>query len=100
MQVQLNPNEVVIKACDSKFLANPEAITGKLILTNQRVFFTDPDTSTEDVSIWPSAIKEIIHFSTGLFSKNGIQIVLKDGADHRFTVKDRESWTLLINRMY
>jgi hypothetical protein len=100
MNVQLNPNEVVIKACDSKFFISPEAKTGKLILTNQRVFFTEPESSTEDLSIWPSAIKEIIHFNTGLFSKNGIQIVLKDGVDHRFTVKDRECWTLLINRMY
>jgi hypothetical protein len=100
MNVQLNPNEIVLKACDSKFHTDPEVLGGKLILTNQRVFFTIPETISEDISIWPTAIKEIIHFSTGIFSNNGMKIVMKDGNDLRFTLKDRDQWTRLINKMY
>lgn len=100
MTVQLNPNEVVVKACDSKYFGQPEVITGKLILTNQRVFFTRPEQSSEDISIWPGAIKEILHFSTGIFSNNGLQINTKDGSNLRFMVKDRNDWTRMINKMY
>jgi hypothetical protein len=100
MNVQLNPNEVVVKACDSKYHKSPAVVCGKLILTNQRVFFTHTESSSEDISIWPTSIREIMHFSTGLFSNNGLQIIMKDGNNLRFTVKDRDHWTLLINKMY
>jgi len=39
MVIPLKANEVVIKAGDSSYLDDAEKICGKLILTNQRIYF-------------------------------------------------------------
>ena len=39
MIVKLNPNEVVIKADDTYQVIDNNTIEGKLIVTNQRVYF-------------------------------------------------------------
>ena len=39
MVVPLKANEVVIKAGDSSYLDDAEKICGKLIITNQRIYF-------------------------------------------------------------
>ena len=39
MKIEMNPNEMVIKAGDSNQVLNGNSIKGKLILTTQRLFF-------------------------------------------------------------
>ncbi len=39
MTVKLNPNEVVLKAGDTNQVFDNKTIEGKLIVTNQRIYF-------------------------------------------------------------
>ena len=101
MKIDLKPNELVVKAGDSLFL-NGKDVKGKLIVTNQRVYFEA--ISFEDKKynreINPSDIREVMPFSTFVFISNGLNIVTREGEELRFKVKNRKSWELLINKMY
>ena len=46
MTVKLNANEVVIKAGDTNQIINDNKISGKLIVTNQRIYFKTLDEET------------------------------------------------------
>jgi hypothetical protein len=39
MTVKLNPNEIVLKAGDTNQIVESNTIEGKLIVTNQRIYF-------------------------------------------------------------
>lgn len=101
MKIDLKPNELVVKAGDSQFL-NGKDVKGKLIVTNQRLYFeaiaaTDRNYSRE---IQPSDIREVMPFNTFAFISNGLNIVTKNGEELKFKVKKRSSWENLINKMY
>ncbi len=101
MKIDLKPNEQVVKAEDSKYL-NGMVVKGKLILTNQRIYFKpegDQDPKY-DFEIQPSEIREVIPFKTGLFSDKGLNIVVKSGKELNFEIRDRDTWCKLINKMY
>ena len=97
MKIDLKPNEMVVKASDSKYM-NGNKVKGKLILTNQRIYFISTDDS-HNKEINPEEIHEVIPFKTGLFSNNGLNIVKKDGSEINFNVKDRDTWCKLVNKL-
>jgi hypothetical protein len=101
MKVDLNPNEMVVKAGDSNF-CNGAITKGKLVLTNQRIFFTaqDGEIWREHLQIHPSEIREVMPYGKGLFSARGLSIITRTGNSFNFTLSDREAWTRLINKMY
>ena len=78
MVVNLKANEQVIKAGDSTYHTESEKIQGKLIVTNQRVYFKSDNGHADkfNVEILPSDIREIIYFSTNIFSPNGFDVVM------------------------
>ncbi len=102
MKVDLKENEVVIKATDSNQLNSKGKINGKLILTNQRIYFKP--LSLEDhkynSEILFNQIKEIFYFSKGLLSPKGITVVTRDSGELQFTMKNRDDWGRSINKMY
>ncbi len=101
MKIDLKPNEQVVKAEDSKYL-NGMVVKGKLILTNQRIYFK-PDNGQDtkyDFEIQPTEIREVIPFKTGLFSNKGLNIVVKSGKELNFEIRNRDTWCKLINKMY
>ncbi|MBS3771007.1 MAG: GRAM domain-containing protein [Bacteroidales bacterium] len=100
MKVNLKPNEIVVKAGDSQHLNGKGKITGKLILTNQRVYFKSPEKSEYNMEIVPTEIEEVIFFNTGAFSSNGLNIVTRAGEELKFKIKQRDSWGKAINQMY
>jgi len=100
MKVDLKANEVVVKAGDSQHLNGNGNINGKLILTNQRVYFKSPQDSNYNMEIMPSDIEEVIYFNTGMFSSNGLNIVTKEGSQLKFKIRKRDSWGKAINQMY
>ena len=102
MKVDLNPNEVVIKASDSNFYQSNSAIDGKLILTNQRLFFKADaiGAASHEVEVYPGDIQEILYFKTVFLSPNGLNVIKKDGGEFKFKVKQRNSWVEMINKMY
>ena len=101
MKVDLKPNEQVVKAGNSQYM-NGSQIEGKLILTNQRIYFKSASDSDSkcNMEIIPGDIKEVIPFKTGFFSNNGLNIVRKDGKHLNFKIKDRDTWCKLVNQMY
>ena len=101
MKIDLKPNEQVVKAGDSQYM-NGSKVDGKLILTNQRIYFKSKTESNSayNMEIIPVDIKEVIPFKTGFFSNNGLNIVKKDGDELNFKIKDRDTWCKLVNQMY
>ena len=102
MTVKLNPNEVVIKAGDTNQVVGNDTIEGKLIVTNQRLYFKTLKEETErfNLEIMFENILEVIYFSRGLFSVKGLNVVTKDGRCISFPLRKRDEFGQLINRMY
>ena len=102
MKINLKANEVVIKAGDTNHYCDDEEIQGKLILTNQRIYFKTPNGGLDkfNLEILPTDIKEILYFKTRKVIPNGLCVVTKDGRDLRFILKKRNSWGEMINKMY
>jgi len=102
MTVKLNANEVVIKAGDTNQVIDNNTIEGKLIVTNQRIYFKTMDERTEkfNLEILFDNILEVIYFSKGLFSVKGLNVVTRDGKSHSFPLKKRDEMGQLINKMY
>ncbi|MFC2107177.1 hypothetical protein ACFLRY_02455 [Bacteroidota bacterium] len=101
MVVDLKANEVVRKAADVQHFSQDEIIKGKLILTNQRIYFKTLEDQEADfnLEIMPTDIQELLYFKTGLFSQNGLTFLTKEGVELKFNVKKRDSWSVMINGM-
>jgi len=100
MKIDLKPNEQVIKATDSQYM-NGSTVDGKLILTNQRIYFKSAIENIDyNLEIMPVDIREVIPFKTGFFSNKGLNIVKKDGLELNFKLNERDKWCKLVNQMY
>jgi hypothetical protein len=103
MTVKLNANEVVLKAGDTNQLIENNLVNGKLIVTNQRIYFKtlNEDTEKFNLEILFENILEVIYFSRGLlFGVKGLNVVTRDGKTHSFPLKKRDEIGQLINKMY
>lgn len=102
MTVELKANEVVIKAGDTTQEFDNNTISGKLIVTNQRIYFKTIEEAMRsyDLEINPENIQEVIYFGNGLFSAKGLDVITVDGTSHRFPLKKRDEIGKLINSMY
>ena len=102
MTVKLSPNEVVIKAGDTNQVIDNSTIDGKLIVTNQRIYFKTirSDFEKYNFEIFFDNILEVIYFGRGFFSVQGIRVVTRDGNNHSFPLKKRDEFGQLINSMY
>jgi hypothetical protein len=102
MTVKLNANEVVLKAGDTNQVIDKNTIEGKLIVTNQRIYFKTLNEETEkfNLEILFDNILEVIFFGNGFFSAKGLNVVTRDGKSHMFPLKKRDEIGQLINRMY
>jgi hypothetical protein len=102
MTVKLSANEVVLKAGDTNQVVDNNKIEGKLIVTNQRIYFKALSEEAEkfNLEILFENIKEVIFYSKGLFSVKGLNVVTTDGKCHTFPLKKRDEIGQLINKMY
>jgi len=102
MVIPLKANEVVVKAGDSIYLVDSEKVGGKLILTNQRIYFKASNGFAEryDLEILPTDILEVIFFNTRKFLRNGLNVVMKSGEERKFSLKNRNEIGTIINKMY
>jgi hypothetical protein len=102
MTVKLNANEVVLKAGDTNQVMGNNTIEGKLIVTNQRIYFKTLNEETDkfNLEILFDNILEVIFYSKGLFSVKGLNVVTRDGKSHSFPLKKRDEIGQLINKMY
>jgi hypothetical protein len=103
MTVKLNANEVVLKAGDTNQVIDNNTVEGKLIVTNQRIYFKTLNEETEkfNLEILFDNIKEVIYYSKGLlFGAKGLNVVTRDGRSLVFPLKKRDEMGQLINKMY
>jgi hypothetical protein len=102
MTVKLYPNEIVLKAGDTNQVVESNTIEGKLIVTNQRIYFKSLKEEFErfNMEILFENILEVIYYSKGLFSVKGLNVMTRDGKCHTFPLKRRDEFGQLINRMY
>jgi hypothetical protein len=102
MTVKLKVNEVLIKAGDTNQVIGNKTIDGKLIVTNQRIYFKTMNESTENfnLEILFDNILEVIYYSKGLFSVKGLSVITRDGKCLSFPLKKRDEFGQLINSMY
>lgn len=103
MTVKLNANEIVLKAGDTNQLIDNNTVEGKLIVTNQRIYFKTLNEETEkfNIEILFDNIKEVIYYSKGLlFAVKGLNVVTRDGRSLVFPLKKRDEMGQLINKMY
>ncbi len=102
MTVKLNANEVVLKAGDTNQVIDNNKVEGKLIVTNQRIYFKVLQQEMENfnLEILFDNIREVIYYSKGLFSVKGLNVVTRDGKSHSFPLKKRDEIGQLINKMY
>lgn len=102
MTVKLNANEVVLQAGDTNQVVDNNTIEGKLIVTNQRIYFKTGNEETEkfNLEILFDNIREVIYYSKGLFPVKGLNVVTNEGKSHAFPLKKRDEIGQLINRMY
>ena len=102
MTVKLNANEVVLKAGDTNQNIDSITVEGKLIVTNQRIYFKAVEEETEkfNLEILFDNILEVIYYSNGFFAAKGLNVVTRDGKSHMFPLKKRDEIGQLINKMY
>ena len=103
MTVKLNANEVVLKAGDTNQVIDNNTVEGKLIVTNQRIYFKTLNEETEkfNLEILFDNIKEVIYYGRGLlFGVKGLNVVTRDGKSLIFPLKKRDEMGQLINNMY
>lgn len=102
MTVKLNANEVVLKAGDTNQVVENNKVEGKLIVTNQRIYFKALQHEMENfnLEILFDNILEVIYYSKGLFAVKGLNVVTRDGKSHIFPLKKRDEIGQLINKMY
>ncbi len=102
MKIDLKPNETVIRAGDSKYLnGGGSPVRGKLIMTNQRLYFQSSDDVSENhkLELEPKEIKDVLFFRSGFMQSNGLKLVTKEGKELRFVIRKRNSWCEMICKM-
>jgi hypothetical protein len=101
MKINLKANEVVIKAGNTLHISGVKESRGKLIITNQRIYFkTTGDTmESNDFEIMPHEISEVLFYNSLGFIPRGLDLKTSDGRLLRFTLKDRNNWCRLITSM-
>jgi hypothetical protein len=102
MTVKLYANEVVLNAGDTNQVIDNNKVEGKLIVTNQRIYFKALQQEAEkfNIEILFDNILEVIFYSKGLFAVKGLNVVTRDGKSHSFPLKKRDEIGRLINKMY
>ncbi len=102
MNVKLYPNEVVLNAGDTNQMVDNNTVDGKLIVTNQRIYFKSltEDSNIHNLEILFENILEVIFYNKGLFAVKGLNIITRDGRCYAFPLKKRDEFGQLINKMY
>lgn len=102
MKLILQPNEMILMAGNSQLRETDRSISGKLIVTNQRIYFRTLEERNQccNREIMPQEISDLFFFNTRWVLPFGISIVTKSGTTHQFIVRNRNEWAKLITRMY
>jgi len=101
MRIDLKANETVVKATNTLHSSGKEQHKGKLILTNQRLYFISAQRAAEayDFEVLPGQISEVVYYNAFRFFPKGLELKTKEGNSLKFTMKDRDIWCRMIVSM-
>lgn len=101
MKIEMNPNEMVVKAADSSYMNNGGETKGKLILTTQRIYFSPATNGSPEkhVEIYPTDIEDVMFFNEKILFPSGLNIVTTGGNQNKFLIKKRATWSQMIAKM-
>ncbi len=102
MKIVLQPNENILRAGSSNLRQDSRQINGKLIVTNQRIYFRTikPECQFFNREINPGEISELFYYNVMWVLPRGIMIKTKSGEELYFTVNQRDQWSKLITAMF
>jgi hypothetical protein len=94
MKLVLQPNEMILMAGNSNLCHNDQKINGKLIVTNQRIYFRTMKREHQfcNKEINPVDISEMFYFNVLWILPKGLKIKTKAGEEINFTVSKRSEW--------
>ncbi|PKP02446.1 MAG: hypothetical protein CVU14_03475 [Bacteroidetes bacterium HGW-Bacteroidetes-9] len=94
MRINLKANEVVIKATDTLHTSDSDQTKGKLIMTNQRIYFKTLQHHDDHKSfeILPGEIRDILFYNVMRIIPRGLELITSDGRRFRFAMKKRKEW--------
>lgn len=101
MKIDLKANEVVIKATDTLHTSGSDETRGKLIMTNQRLYFKPLQNSDKhrSLEISPGEIRDILFYNVMSIFPRGLDLITSDGKKLRFLMKNRNEWCRQIAQM-
>jgi len=101
MRIDLNANEFVLKAADTRHYSEEDKIDGKLVLTNQRIYFTTVSgvKNKLQMEIKPREINEVMNFNNRFIFSNGLCILMNNGKLLKFEIKNRNQWAQMIAKI-
>lgn len=101
MKIDLKSNEVVIRATNTLHTSGTTESKGKLIMTNQRIYFKSlgNDAAKHDLELLPGEIKDILFYNILHIIPRGLDLVTRDGRQLRFAMKNRNEWCRQIASM-
>ncbi|MFO7370221.1 MAG: PH domain-containing protein [Bacteroidales bacterium] len=102
MKIVLQPNENILRAGSSNLRQDSRQVNGKLIVTNQRIYFKTlkPEYQLFNKEIEPGEISELFYYNVMWILPRGIMIKTKGGEELYFTVNQRDQWSKLITGMF
>ena len=102
MKLILQPNEMILMAGNSQLRQTTRQVNGKLIVTNQRIYFKtlEEENRSCDREIMPQEITDLLFFNTMWLLPFGLSIITRNGTEHQFIVRNRAEWARLITKMY
>jgi len=94
MRINLKANEVVLKATDTLHTSGAVETKGKLIMTNQRLYFKSINSwdDHKNFEILPGEIRDILFYNILSVIPRGLDLVTSDGKKLRFLMKNRNEW--------
>ncbi len=101
MRINLKANEVVLRATDTLHTSGTFETRGKLIMTNQRLYFKSLQNSDDHRSfeISPGEIRDILFYNVMRIIPRGLDLITSDGTKLRFLIRNRNEWCRQIAQM-
>lgn len=89
--------EIFQITADSVTVLRTKEVTGRLVLTNQRVLFVHPLFGVQ-TTLLHSQIDSFERYRVAFLFPYGLLFHLKDGKKVRYAIRNREKWIDFLNR--
>ena len=94
INIEISPNEVIIKEGGANHFKGLESVGGKLVLTDKRLLFKSHryNVQNHQESFDLEEIENVERTKSLLFWKNGLQVKMADNSVEKFIVEEPGKW--------